>query len=258
MKYGFSLVELSIVLVILGLLVGGILTGQNLIRAAELRSITKEFQNFEAAVNIFKDKYFALPGDMPNATAFWGLSGNCPGTHSQGTTDGTTCDGDGNGSVDWSGDHLSPTRSETFRFWQHLANAGLIEGSYDGVSARTSSPYVFAFWPDNAPVSKIGSNVVWGVFDVDGSTSRFNYDDFGPYSYVLGVPPSVGEWNRGAMLTAEEAWNIDTKMDDGMPGRGRVLGNVSIECVGTTDQTAYDVEYNLGGDGIACRLDFHL
>src|SRR5438552_4058186 len=74
-RQAFSLVELSIVLVILGLLVGGILSGQSLIRAAELRSVTTEFSRYLAAVQSFKDKYFALPGDMANATAFWGIAG---------------------------------------------------------------------------------------------------------------------------------------------------------------------------------------
>lgn len=72
---GFSLVELSIVLVILGLLTGGILAGQSLIRAAELRSYITDVQRYPAAVNAFKDKYFAYPGDMANATKFWGALG---------------------------------------------------------------------------------------------------------------------------------------------------------------------------------------
>jgi prepilin-type N-terminal cleavage/methylation domain-containing protein len=67
---GFSLVELSIVLVILGLLTGGILAGQSLIRAAELRSITTQFNQYVSATQSFRDKYMALPGDMPNATRF--------------------------------------------------------------------------------------------------------------------------------------------------------------------------------------------
>ena len=74
MKKAFSLVELSIVLVILGLLVGGILTGQSLIRAAELRSVTTEFSQYQTAVMTFRDKYFAIPGDMKNARDFWGAS----------------------------------------------------------------------------------------------------------------------------------------------------------------------------------------
>ncbi|MGB1539971.1 MAG: prepilin-type N-terminal cleavage/methylation domain-containing protein, partial [Rickettsiales bacterium] len=57
MNRGFSLVELSIVLVILGLLTGGILGGQSLIRAAEMRAIATEYDAWKTAVNVFKDKY---------------------------------------------------------------------------------------------------------------------------------------------------------------------------------------------------------
>ncbi|MFM9890490.1 MAG: type II secretion system protein, partial [Rickettsiales bacterium] len=91
LRYGFSLVELSIVLVILGLLTGGILSGQSLIRAAELRSVSTEYNRYVTAVQTFRDKYFALPGDMTNAQSFWGSSANCPGTSAQGNTDGKTC-----------------------------------------------------------------------------------------------------------------------------------------------------------------------
>jgi prepilin-type N-terminal cleavage/methylation domain-containing protein len=72
-NHGFTLVELSIVLMIIGLLVSGILVGKDMIRAAELRSITSEKDQFQTAVNLFKNKYLGLPGDLSNATAFWGV-----------------------------------------------------------------------------------------------------------------------------------------------------------------------------------------
>ena len=95
MRLAFSLVELSIVLVILGLLTGGILTGQSLIRAAEMRSIVTELQRYQTAARSFQDKYFALPGDMRNATDFWGAPGNnlanCPATAGTGTQTCLAC-----------------------------------------------------------------------------------------------------------------------------------------------------------------------
>ena len=75
MQRAFSLVELSIVLVILGLLTGGILAGQSLIRAAELRSVTNEFQRYIVATQSFRDKYFAAPGDITDAHRFWTSAG---------------------------------------------------------------------------------------------------------------------------------------------------------------------------------------
>ncbi len=130
MKKAFSLVELSIVLVILGLLTGGILAGQSLIRAAELRSTMADISRFSTAVRTFQDKYFALPGDMNNATRFWGSAG---GTGSDAacmafTTSPATCNGNGEGWIETA----IIAADERFLAWEHLANAGLIEGSYTG------------------------------------------------------------------------------------------------------------------------------
>ena len=70
---GFTLVELSIVLVIIGLLVGGILAGADLIRIARLNSIREEVEKFKMATNVFYGKYNCLPGDCYNITTY--LSG---------------------------------------------------------------------------------------------------------------------------------------------------------------------------------------
>jgi hypothetical protein len=120
------------VLIILGLLIGGILGGQSLIKASELRALVTEQEKYQIAFNNFREKYNALPGDFTKATAFWGTAANCPGTAAQGTTDGTTCDGDGNGEIDY----YYANSNEAFRAWQHLSNAGLIEGTYNGVRGQ--------------------------------------------------------------------------------------------------------------------------
>jgi len=101
-KQGFSLVELSIVLVILGLLVGGVLSGQSLIRAAELRKYITLQDRYRTALLSFRDKYFALPGDMTNATAFWGAKSatNCLNNAGAAVNTATgTCDGNGDGNI---------------------------------------------------------------------------------------------------------------------------------------------------------------
>lgn len=152
MRTGFSLVELSIVLVILGLLTGGILAGQNLIRAAELRSVVTEFQSYQTAVRTFQGKYFSLPGDMPNATDFWGAPGNntanCPATAGTGSQ---TCNGDGDGVVDIN--NVANQYDEPLLFWQHLANSGLIEGSYTGIAGGAGTGHTIP--GVNGPRSKI-------------------------------------------------------------------------------------------------------
>jgi prepilin-type N-terminal cleavage/methylation domain-containing protein len=250
----FSLVELSIVLVILGLLIGGILSGQALIRAAELRSVSTEYARYATAVQTFRDKYFALPEDMSNATAFWN-TGTCPGTSAQPSTTSATCNGDGNGRVDMNGP-TNPTRNEVFRFWQHLANAGLIEGQYSGVTGD-SGGYFAGGSTNNMPRSKL-SNAVWFTFSENNTAGTSNglffaYDlhlDFLFGGYV------AADWPWRAILKSEEAWNIDTKLDDGQPGRGRVLSRVGGNCTSAANNLDYAATYLLTQTGTNCHLNF--
>ena len=240
MRAGFSLVELSIVLVILGLLTGGILTGQNLIRAAELRAVSTEYNQYVTALHTFQDKYFALPGDMRNATDFWGAepAANCPGTSATPSTGTATCNGDGNGIVDMT--TAATIGNEKFRFWQHLANAGLIEGNYTGVGGSVGPGD--ANIRENVPSSK-ADNVGWSY-----STSRIDGYGGGANSwsggdsnqtrphFVLGGDPGGDQltWLHNA-FTADEAWNIDTKLDDGKPGLGYVRVLFATNCSDTNN-----------------------
>jgi prepilin-type N-terminal cleavage/methylation domain-containing protein len=163
MRHAFSLVELSIVLVILGLLTGGILGGQSLIRAAELRAVSTEFQRYVTASHTFRDKYFGLPGDITNATLIWGAAHGTPATcRTTASTGAATCDGNGDGNINTI--DSGTTYSERHRYWQQLSAAGLIEGSYTGVGGSvgvaqvvpgTNAPRsilcVHLFWPGRAP-----------------------------------------------------------------------------------------------------------
>lgn len=263
MKKAFSLVELSIVLVILGLLVGGVLAGQSLIRAAELRAVSTEYSRYSTATRSFRDKYFAFPGDLNNAESFWGTdAGGCPGTSA--TTSGpgiATCNGDGNGQVGASGN-----TSEMYRFWQHMANAGMIEGSFTGVPNTTNiTTWAHSTSTPNVPKSKM-ANGMWfisytGVPTV-GSTSFFDGTDLGsPFFFSNAANVS----STGPILKPEEAWNIDTKMDDGKPGTGGVQtmknptqANATTGCSDqaytTTVSIASSSNYLLSNSNRACSL----
>ncbi|MFZ4540579.1 MAG: type II secretion system protein [Rickettsiales bacterium] len=210
----FSLVELSIVLVILGLLVGGILSGQALIRASELRSVATQQQKFVAAIYTFRDKYFAIPGDMNNAQSIWGIAHATPATCI--TTAGTgtqTCNGDGDGNI-----NLSVGSNESFRIWQHLANAGLIEGQFDGIAHGATS---YSVTGANSPVGRLSNSIWWATWwgQLTGQTWIFDGDYSKSFEFG-GI--EVNDDPAVPIFRPEELWNIDTKIDDGKPGLGKL------------------------------------
>lgn len=257
----FSLVELSIVLVILGLLTGGILAGQNLIRAAELRSVITQYEQYRTAIHTFNGKYFALPGDMRNATDFWGVIGT--GTCLTGSGTGTqTCNGDGDGIINGTNGGLAEANqfNERFMAWQHLANAGLIEGTYTGVAGSGGgSDAVIGI---NVPKSRI-SNGGWS-FNYPGNASGSNMVFDGSYGNCLlvGGDPGGNNATFSPLFTPEETWNIDTKMDDGRPALGKIRVRDRVNCAVASDGAALttsvgdaaklDAKYNLTDTSPRC------
>jgi len=206
----FSLLELSIVLVIIGLIAGGIVAGASMIRAAELRSVITEFNQYQTAVNTFRDKYLGLPGDLRNAEAFWGSMTNCGAASPSGT--GTqTCNGDGDGQL------LPPaTGSQTgeyFTFWQQLANAGLIAGTYTAIAGSVS--HLDHILDENAPASKLGG-AGWGIKFATSSDANW-FDGKTGNTYRFGARFTGDGELKSAITTATETWNVDKKIDDGMP-----------------------------------------
>ena len=264
-RNAFSLVELSIVLVILGLLTGGILTGQSLIRASELRSISASAQRFSAAHYTFRDKYFALPGDMPNATVFWGV---LAGTGSDDTCQNTeatgvpTCNGNGNGDGRIDTSSGAGTSNERFRYWQHLANAGLVEGSYTGrTDSATPTTYTMTAGK-NAPSINGGNVMVDPYTQLGSGVVYWTATNFPFLDMYKGGEHTLAYRSRGNpggdLLRPEEAWNLDTKMDDGLPSRGKFLSSKmswsgSPNC--TTSDDPATATYSLTNSNKICRFN---
>lgn len=251
---GFSLVELSIVLVILGLLVGGILSGQSLIRASELRAVTTEYDRYRTAIQTFRGKYFGLPGDLNNATSFWGYTGGAGCTNNSGTAAVSpgTCDGNGDGILRYA---TVPGQSgEPYQGWRHLALAGLIEGSYTGMSTAPGLPFPEAVEYAigvNCPESKIRT-VGWGMsyFDALAAAHIGVYNQ--NYLNWFNIGKNDTYWTDAPFLKPEEAWNIDNKIDDGMPARGNMQSWPA--CSTSASVVDFSNPYKLSDSAVLCPL----
>ena len=112
---GFTLIEIAIVLAIIGLLLGGILKGQELITQGRIRNVSNDMQSMTAAINLYQGRYLALPGDDAGAAARW-------------STAPVAASGNGDGVI--AGTYNSTTATDESRqFWLHLRRAGLVGGA---------------------------------------------------------------------------------------------------------------------------------
>lgn len=185
---GYSLVELAIALVVIGLILGGILKGQELIENARLKAVLSQVNEIQLAYTSFRDKFDALPGDFKDASL---------------RIDPSLLNGDGNGSIEGAG--LSKG-SEALSFWAHLSAAHLYP---DPGIPPTSGTAQFG---QGAPSSKIG-----GGFTVE--TDPAGTDLKGLW---LALGAAQGVHGNGALLTPEQAYTLDKKGDDGNPLHGRI------------------------------------
>ncbi|MBM3617574.1 MAG: prepilin-type N-terminal cleavage/methylation domain-containing protein [Alphaproteobacteria bacterium] len=222
---GFTLVELAIVLTVIGLLVGAVMVGRGIIRASELRSVMTETSSYVAAVNTFRLKYHSLPGDMINATDFWGAADANPATCL--TIDKTgmtqTCNGNGDGKL-----NIGPGRAEIFYLWQHLANAGVIGGNYSG-RVGPHGPHnpaygLFVVPGYNVPGSKLKVGAAYSFRErgLNNSENDWFYGEYGTI-LMLGMAMNSNNLPRGPLLAPEEMYKIDLKIDDGLPGQGSLV-----------------------------------
>ena len=257
MRQGFSLLELSIVLVIIGLITGGIMAGRSMVRAAELRSVMSDMSKYKSAVYTFREKYNALPGDMKNATSYWGAlaDGGPSAACATATPSGTaTCNGNGNGKLEDINDSAYTT-NENFRFWQHLANAGLLEGSFTGTGS-TGSVYFQAAPSVNVPSSKI-TGAGYSV-EAPCSTSAAMCDntgiDYGNLIY-FGTPNTI-YYTNSAVLPPTDTYSLDVKMDDGLPTQGTMRVIYNGACSNGTGPTDLTATYILTNSAVYCSILF--
>ena len=187
---GFTLIEIAIVLVIIGLLLGGVLKGQELITGARVRNLISQQDGVKAAFFGFQDRYRALPGDYASAST----NINCPAPG--------CLDGNGNGRIE--APNTPAGVYEDLQAWSHLTGAGFLNGSYvagSGVSAPTD-----AVAPKN-PYSVYMQIVYDGIYGI-GTTAT--------------PQPAKHNVKTGGQIPVEIIAEVDRKIDDGKPLSGAV------------------------------------
>lgn len=291
-RSAFTLIEMSIVLVIIGLLAAVIVIGQDLMNAAAARAQISQIQKYQAAVHTFQNKYGFLPGDIPNPTApMFGFAsrGNYAG------------EGDGNGLMEGVDHNASNVNGglhqtgENIMFWVDLSTAGLIDGGFSTATPTTNYATALTGSVIDAylPQAKVGGvNYIYvmsgGWQDGDWGTSNgTNYYGLSQVTSIGGTGCEPCLFSK-AGLTVQQAYNIDSKIDDGLPLTGNVLSAyinsdnwywaegtyhaymnaaAPTSAIGGSTTTCFDngnnannpMQYSLkqtGGTGMNCALTF--
>lgn len=208
---GFTLVELSVVIVIIGLIVAGIVGGSSLVRTSKLNTIISEVNATKLAYNSFYLQFSEAPGDFDKAYDYWGATCDA---------DPIKCNGNGNRLISYTGGDSGSTNNtddnETFRAWQHLHLAGLTKQPFSGKSVLGN--------PDLATKAEM-------FFSSTGLAKFFLYNPIGDPIFdkfprnnliVMGYPKIANIWTK--TFRVADTISIDKKIDDGVANTGKILG----------------------------------
>lgn len=255
----FSLAEMALVIVIIGILVAAIVGGKELIAQAKIKKVASEYTVLNQVVQSFRSMYDNMPGDLPNAYDYYG--DDCD-------TLASYCNGDGDGMIEGV-TSLSETApyhndNESMRVFQHLYLAELIIGSFTGVGY------------DSGDDSSCGDEIKLSIGDNACSRTRninvypTSYSNSGYYFLYydnnLGHVIQLGDTNstnndtvngpnNDAILVPRFAYKIDKKFDDGVPNSGLTTAVFDLD-EEESDDSCYneDGEYNVSLVTIECGL----
>ena len=204
---GFTLVEIAIVLVIIGLLLGGILKGQELINSAKVKNLANDFRVIPTYIYAYQDKFKALPGDDAQVTVHVGATGT------QGATPPA-----GNGVIN--GNWNSNTNTdESFLFWQHVRLANLAAGP-----------------TDTADATYIPRNAVGGVIGISSAIAT-------PAPGLVQITGMTGTYQVcSAGILGKFAKQLDIQMDDGNTATGSLRVVDDAAALGTAGKATNAVD----------------
>ena len=271
---GYTLIEMSIVMVIIGLVVGAIVMGQSLLQAAQIRSQVSQVEQIETAVASFRSKYNCLAGDCAQATNFFSgvTKGNGNGVicrNSGGAAMDACLFATTNGAVAWSG------TMESSSVFDHLAAAGLENmEQYDETVTASNMPGI------GFPVMRFQGSGVQATAAL-GTRGGVLIHHLKTFQHIHEGPKiTLGACGGGGAGTAvgfscgmngEEAYMLDAKMDDGLPLSGKVtiqgvgfvyrvpgaaFDDVGNRCTSSSSPSVnlYNIDANINSDNRRCAL----
>lgn len=227
---GFTLIEISIVLVIIGLIVGGIVQGQVMIENSRTQRLIGEVERYKTAYNTFINKYRVLPGDMPDISKFF-VPLLIRGFIS----------GDGDGQVVWV--------AEGATAWAQMDYAGLLPV---GLTNTQTGDCVISC--DGIPGSTIPRSEAYG----EGGWT-INYSNYVESNALMfGKSAGAGFVANTPVLTPQQAWKLDTKLDDGHASEGNIIGGGYIGVNPDEIYCTLFYQYNLEIADKVCTVDIAL
>lgn len=233
---GFTLIELAIDLVIVGLIVAAIVAGQTLVKQVKLRSIISDLSNYDTAFNSFRLEFNALPGDMLNANSFWASCAD------DGQND---CNGNGDGviTIQYTGPPAG-RQYEGMRMWQHLTLSGALQGSFTGTDQIGNG---HQFNPDiNAPATPYSADSCYF-----GNALSASWGGTADAAIIFGGS-RINNVCESGLIEPEDAYTIDGKIDnnDRSTGKIRALdGQAASGCVSGAN-------YVLTNTGSRCQMAY--
>ena len=223
---GFTLVEIAIVLVVIGLLLGGILKGQQLINSARVRNLADQNSGVQAAYYGFIDRFRNLPGDMDCDQAVSNVGEDVT------PSDCTTVDmgGDANGRIDQG--------QEIGAVWAHLSTAGFLNGTYDGLDINDAALTVTSY-NTGVPAGGVPPNAFQGGIMIAHSEDYVDDDERADVERLI--------YSFGGNIPVPILRDLDQKLDDGIAGTG-VVRSAAEATDGTPGTFAGITDYLVGSE----------
>lgn len=203
MRKAFSIIELSIVILVIAALLSIIILAGDLVRSAKINAMMQQLSGYNSSMTKFYDQYKALPGDMDFAYDIWGE--DCESIQAD-------CNGNGDRII---GEKTTGDR-ERYMAWRHLYLSGIIAKNYDGEQSNIAG--------DSAPSGKYSDSRVTfsSIYDGDGSSTGTGHNSL----YVVADDP---ECDVREIFSSQVMYKIDVKFDDGQP-TGIISANENTSC----------------------------